>query len=121
MGKRTLTLLVLGIFLFVVAVPALRLASFAYGPFRAGALEQAFVQIHKGQGPTEVAKVLAGVGAIDDIGRFVQLVRYTRKWKAIKAGEYKVSAAMSPMELFDVLTSGVSAAHPLTVREGENM
>jgi cell division protein YceG involved in septum cleavage len=32
-----------------------------------------------------------------------------------------MSTDMSPGEIFDVITSGVSIAHPVTVREGENM
>jgi UPF0755 protein len=51
----------------------------------------------------------------------MMLGRVSRLWKRVKAGEYKFTPQMTPLEVFRVLTSGVSVLHPLTVREGENM
>jgi UPF0755 protein len=114
-----------GIILILVAlcvgVPTVRLALFAMTPLQSGAQTSSIIEIHKGQNPHEVTKILLAQGAISDTTHFFWLGRLTRQWKHIKAGEYRVSPSMSPLDLMEVLTSGISIAHPVTVREGENM
>ncbi len=105
----------------IAAFIAISAAMFAFTPFKAGTDDSVIVQITKGQGQAQIAQSLAHQGVIKDADAFRWLGRLTRQWPKIKAGEYKVSAAMTPLEVFETLTSGVSVARPLTVREGENM
>jgi UPF0755 protein len=96
-------------------------ALFAVSAYRPGSVLSSNVLVRKGQTPHEIARLLQGEGAIGDVEQFVRIGRWMRKWGRIKAGEYKVSPGMSPLELFSVITSGISVVHPVTVREGENM
>ena len=83
--------------------------------------ENSILEIRKGESPAEITRDLAKIGSITDRGSFILVGRLTRQWKHIKAGEYEVSATQSPLEIFKVITSGVSVVHRITVREGENM
>jgi UPF0755 protein len=104
-----------------VAVPISRMAFFAFIPFETNSEEAKVIQVQKGQNPNDITKLLVSNGIISDGKTFIWLGRIARQWKYIKAGEYQVSPNMSPLEIFSILTSGVSVAHPITVREGENM
>jgi len=106
---------------FVLVLPAARFAYFAMSPYNAESQDTKIIEVHKGENPNEITKVLVGTGSISDGKHFILLGRLTRQWRRIKAGEYQVSAAMTPIEIFGVLTSGISVSHPVTVREGENM
>lgn len=97
------------------------LALFAFSPTQRGSSLKDFIEVRKGQGPADIGKVLLSKNAIGDLPRFIWLGRLTRQWKRIKAGEYEVSPAMTPIEILATITSGISVKHPITVREGENM
>lgn len=126
MRPRTLlgfcTLLAVLAFIAGAGIYGGSLALFAVTAYKPGTSTSANILIHKGQTPHEIAKLLdVEGGAIGDHEKFVTLGKWIRAWHRIKAGEYKVSGAMSPLELFSVITSGISVVHPVTVREGENM
>src|SRR3954462_8987071 len=123
MGLMRRMLLIVAILACIagVAVYGGSLALYAFSAAKPGATTASIILIHKGQSPNEIAKLLETEGSIVDPGRFISVGKWTRQWKRIKAGEYKISGAMSPLELFGVITSGVSVVHPITVREGENM
>lgn len=114
--------LFLAAFGFVMLEGAM-LGLFAYAPMQPGSNESALIEVQKGQSPKEVTRALVEAGAIrvSDSDRFLWLGRIAQKWKKLKAGEYKVSASMTPLQIFGVINSGISVAHPVTVREGENM
>jgi len=105
----------------VIGVPAVSLSLFAFFPAKPGSQDSLIIELRKGQSHSELTKTLAQAGVIESPEKFSLLGKVTRQWKRLKAGEYKVSPAMSPIEIFSVITSGVSVAHPITVREGENM
>lgn len=114
-----------GILFIIVAIavglPLTRLVIFALSATQPGSPNSAIIEVHKGHNPNDVAKILIGTGSIVDGKSFIWLGKLTRQFKRIKAGEYKVSPAMTPVEIFSVITSGISVAHPVTIREGENM
>ncbi len=60
-------------------------------------------------------------GIVSSSLRFWWLGRLTRQWGNIKAGEYKVSASQPPLQIFQIITSGISVTRPLTIPEGENL
>lgn len=119
-GRAILGMAFVALFL-AGAVVAGKLALFAWSPAEPGSMAEAFVLIRKGQPPSEITRELVSTGAIQDTRLFMWLGRLTRQWPNVKAGEYRVSPAMSPAEIFSTLRSGISVAHPVTVREGENM
>ncbi len=79
------------------------------------------LEISKGQTPFEVAGQMEKSGIIRDSARFLRLGKLLRKWRGMKAGEYEVSASMTPLQLLDVITSGISLSHPITIKEGDNL
>lgn len=125
MKRGSSKLLVLGILaalVFLLGLPALRLGLYATRPLDGARKDQvATLEVKKGILPTDLAKALKEAGAIEDVAEFVRLGRLLRQWGKVKAGEYRVSPSQSPIELFSVITSGVSAAYPVTVKEGANM
>jgi UPF0755 protein len=120
MRKAILGLIIL-ILLGGLGAAAARLAMFAYNPLEPGSQAFAIVEVPKGLSPAALAHNLATAGAIRDERLFRWTGRLLRVWPRVKAGEYKVGPGMTPLEIFSVLTSGISVSHPVTVREGENM
>lgn len=97
-----------------------KLAFFAYMPKDRNG-QELIIEVTPGQSPAVLAENLASNGIIRDSKTFIFLGRLTRKWAKIKVGEYRVSAAMTPMEIFAVVTSGISVAYRVTVMEGKNL
>ena len=121
-GSKRITLAL--VFLVIVAVPivfAARIVLFSFSAFVPGSNDKVIVLIRKAEPPSEIAKLLSEKGVISDPRLFMWVGRLSREWKKIKAGEYEVSSAMTPIEVFSTLSSGISVNHPVTVREGENM
>ncbi len=128
--KRSLTLaaLILITALFV-SIPFFRLTFFAFTALQSDSEADSqtdphnakVIEIHKGENQNEIAKALAQSQTISNWKDFIWLGRLTRQWRRVKAGEYQISSTMTPIEIFSVLTSGISIVHPVTVREGENI
>jgi UPF0755 protein len=123
MARSTRLLLGGGLLLATIAFgsQAAQLALFAFSPASAGPASKSIIEIRKGAAAGEIAQLLGAQGAVSDRKLFVWLGRVTRQWTRIKVGEYEVSSAQTPLEVFATITSGVSVAHPVTVREGQNM
>ncbi|MEN9722573.1 MAG: hypothetical protein RJB38_559 [Pseudomonadota bacterium] len=103
-----------------LGIPTVQLARFGLEPANSeGSTTTIFVG--RGMGPTELALQLEKTQTISSAKSFVLLGRVLRKWKNIKMGEYEVSPRMSPLEIFELLGSGQSIQHPITIREGENI
>lgn len=104
-----------------IALPAAKLAYFATTPLQQESADTFIIEIQRGQRPSDITKALADGHVINDTTSFMWVGRLGRLWKKIKSGEYQVSPGQSPIEIFSIITSGISIAHPVTVREGENM
>jgi UPF0755 protein len=103
---------------------AAAMAIFMNSPLKEGASESTIVEVRRGEGPREITRKLRASGVFQENlqeQQFFWLGRILRQWGKIKAGEYEIRLSMNPMEVFSVLSSGVSMAHPVTIREGENM
>ncbi len=100
-----------------------RWAVFVLSPLKQIQAEGVIVEIHKGQNPREITHLLTAQNVIspDDESSFMLLGKLGRYWRRIKAGEYRLSSGITPIQIFSALTSGISIIHPVTVREGENM
>ena len=114
------------LFLAVVAAfgfQGLHLAFFLLKPMKNSNPEGAIVEVHKGLGPKELTKLFISNGVVpaDEEKTFILAGRLGRFWRRVKAGEYKFAPSLTPIEVFSVITSGLSIQHPVTVREGENV
>src|SRR4051794_1656135 len=94
---------------------------YAISAARPGTTESFVMLVKKGEPPVEIARRLESAGVISNRQWFLWLGKLMGQWKNLKAGEYKVSGAQSPLDVLSTITSGISVAHPVTIREGENM
>lgn len=79
------------------------------------------IEVSKKSTISEVAKDLAEKGVIESETAFRWLGRLTRRGAKLRQGEYAVSASQSPMRIYEILSSGKSILHSLTIPEGTNM
>ena len=126
MTKNSSTLklaLFIGLCTLTFSVPVIRFLSFAFTPLNRipTQIEPSYLEVHKGDLPKEITKQLVQLKAIEDPRSFLWLGKLTRQWNKIKAGEYEVSAQMTPLDILNKLASGISVVHPVTVKEGENI
>ncbi len=97
------------------------IAWFAFQPFDSGSNRSSIIDVPRGRPARQISKELLEKGIISDSGQFLRLGRLLGWWTEMKAGEYQVKASQTPVEIFSILTSGVSVSLPLVVREGENI
>lgn len=103
-------------------IAALQIGRFAVTPLDSKAKNQkAILTVQKGMRPREIAERLALLGVIDDAEEFLWVGRILRRWSGLKIGEYEVSPTLTPLEIYARLNSGISVAHPITIKEGDNM
>ncbi len=79
------------------------------------------VKIANGSSFKMIAAELQKKGVIRSKDAFYVLAWLGKRLSDIKAGEYKLSPAMSPDEILDILVSGKVVQHLITIPEGYNM
>jgi len=89
-------------------------------PYQRGSTRKELVEVGRGTSPMAVSEILAARGVVRNATLFYWLGKVRGTWPKLKAGEYEVSPAMSPMKVMDVITSGISVGRPFLVREGMN-
>jgi UPF0755 protein len=94
---------------------------FLVGPMVSGPSKPVVIEITRGQSAQDLLSLLVEKGLMEDPGKYALLARFRGHWKKLKAGEYEVRTDMSPVQLMEVLESGVGIRHALTLREGENV
>lgn len=98
-----------------------RVFQFYFTPYQPGSQVKRIVQVFKGESPQEISRTLKLVEVISNDREFLMSGKVFHQWTKVKAGEYEVSSALSPSEIFGILVSGVSITHPITVKEGQNI
>ncbi|RJQ65386.1 MAG: endolytic transglycosylase MltG [Desulfobacteraceae bacterium] len=93
------------------------LVRFADTPTAAGAREKAFI-VFPGEGFRNVAENLVEAGLLEHPIKLRAYARLKKYDKKVKAGEYLLSASMSPDAILQVLASGKVRLHKVTVPEG---
>ncbi len=96
------------------------LADYAASPADPRA-ENQLVLIPAGSGISSVSRILARLNIIDDAFKFKAAFYLKNRRARIKAGEYRLSAAMSPDKIMDILIRGDVFLHRLTIPEGYNI
>jgi len=114
----------ISIVLFVVLAFGVWRAStllfFAIEPNSSGN-QKMVISVRSGHHAMSLAKELEAAGIVASASKFYKLGIYLRKWKALKAGEYEVLSTQTPLEIFEILSSGVSVGVRVTIPEGYNL
>lgn len=118
---RTSIALALVLALIALAAGAIDLALFAVTPIQPGSRKPVVVVVARGTTFPEVTRKLVDLGLIRDARRFRWLSRLSGEGTALKAGEYGLTAGMSPWSILGMLSSGVSMNRPVTILEGQNL
>lgn len=79
------------------------------------------ISIPPGSGLSAIAHRLHQQGLVRSSFRFKLMVRMAKKEGALKAGEYRLSAAMTPSEILEILYQGQVRRYRLTIPEGLNV
>jgi UPF0755 protein len=90
---------------------------YAHHPAGEGGTEE-IVSVTPGENFTALAAKLEHNGIITQVSKFKLLAVLRGVDKQLKAGEYPLSAAMTPIEVLDVLVSGKSYLYRFTIPEG---
>ena len=80
--------------------------------------QEQVVELERGSGLAAIALKLEEAGVIGDARIFRLAARLTGRDRRLRAGEYRVPAAISPKALLDLLESGKVVLHALTIPEG---
>ncbi|MCP4695124.1 MAG: endolytic transglycosylase MltG, partial [Desulfobacterales bacterium] len=83
--------------------------------------EEKTLALHPGQGLKAFAEILAREEIIVQPLKFKLLARFKGQDKRIKAGEYRLSGALSPTAILEKLVAGEVLLHKLTIPEGYNL
>lgn len=89
-------------------------------PFQPGAAEKIHM-VYPGQGFKRVAANLRLEGLISDDFRFRIFARLKKSDKNIKAGEYLLSAGMTPLMILEKMVKGKVRLYRLTIPEGYSL
>ncbi len=118
-------LLFIGISFFIVISMAaglfIELKSFASTPANPSATLPVVITVRQGQTLNSTAEMLYQEKVIENSTKFVLIARIRGYDKQLKAGEYLLSAAMTPLQLLDIMVRGAVKLYKLTVPEGYNL
>jgi len=117
--KALKQIIYLGLLLVIVASLYL---GFQFNEFRSNAIslpqQSANFMIKPGSSIRQVAQKLADKGYIKDPVMFIALSKIENLETSIKAGEYRIRAEHSPMDLLDLFSKGESILYSFTIIEG---
>jgi UPF0755 protein len=118
-------LLFIGIPFFIVISIAsglyFELKLFASTPADKSASAPVIINVRPGQSLTKTAAILAGEKLIKNAMKFVLVARIKGYDKRLKAGEYLLSASMTPLQLLEIMVKGAVKLYKLTIPEGYNL
>ena len=118
-------LLFIGIFLFIVFSIAaglfMELKTFASTPANQSATANVIITVRPGQSLNSTAEMLFREKVIENSTKFILIARIKGYDKRLKAGEYTLSAAMTPLQLLDIMVRGAVKLYKLTIPEGYNL
>jgi UPF0755 protein len=117
-GKPVLSFFVAAFFLAAVAVAAAGYLAWREATVAGPLKEDAIVLIEAGSSVSDIAESLSAAGAVRHPALFVAVVRARGDSAALKAGEYRIPAAATMLDVIDLLVEGKSILHYLTAPEG---
>ncbi|MBD3307956.1 endolytic transglycosylase MltG [candidate division KSB3 bacterium] len=117
MKRRILLLVVIGGCLGVISYGAVCVHAFLTVPPNATATERIIV-IDSGTPLRRIAEILHDASVISDKNLFMILARFYREGKSIKAGEYRLTTSMLPVDVLEILQEGKIFFRTATIPEG---
>ena len=90
---------------------------YAINPIRLPSLPFEF-SINQGSSLKAAARQMQQVGILSNEWMFVTLARFLGKTTQIKAGNYELEAALTPLELLDIMTRGQVNQNEISIIEG---
>ncbi|CAB1059648.1 Murein endolytic transglycosylase MltG [Olavius sp. associated proteobacterium Delta 1] len=120
--KKALLLIGISIFLIVCAGLGIyiELRMYADVPAQANNTHQVVINVRQGQSLQNTADLLYQKNIIKNSLKLVIIARVKGYDKRLKAGEYLLSAAMTPRQILEIMVKGEVKLHKLTVPEGYN-
>jgi UPF0755 protein len=97
------------------------LRMFASTPANKSASGPIIINVEPGQTLDTTAAILYSENIIKSVMKFVLIARMKGYDKRLKAGEYLLSAAMTPLQLLDIMVKGAVKLYKLTIPEGYNL
>jgi UPF0755 protein len=120
--KKALLLVVISIFLIVCAAFGIyiELRMYADAPAEANNSDKVVINVRQGQSLKTTADLLYQKSIIKNPLKLILVARIKGYDKRLKAGEYLLSAAMTPRQILKIMVKGAVKLHKLTVPEGYN-
>ena len=109
----------IGLLLLVLVFLSMEIGLFLLRPADKSGKDQVII-IEEGLSLSAIAEKLNQRQIITNKFLFMTWVRVFGYSREIKAGEYLLSARMSPIRIMEILTRGVIITHPITIPEGYN-
>jgi UPF0755 protein len=117
MSKKRITLVLIGLFFLLSIVFFLWFGQYFVQPADKTGTEQV-VMVEDGMTLRQVAVNLEKHGIIKNRTFFLAWARLKGYGRRIKSGEYRLSPAMAPVKIFDMLNRGIIITHSVTFPEG---
>lgn len=114
--KKT-TVIFFSLFLLLMVIIATGLVLFLFQPTDKQGPDQIII-IEEGMSLREVADVLEAKALIRNKTLFMLWARVMGHSRRIKAGEYMMSAQMTPRRIIEIITRGAIISHTVTIPEG---
>ncbi len=121
--KKALLPIVISIFLTVCAAFGIyiELRMYADAPAQANNSNNVVINVPRGQSLKTTADLLYQKSIIKNPLKLILIARIKGYDKRLKAGEYLLSAAMTPRRILEIMVKGEVKLHKLTVPEGYNI
>ena len=120
--KKALLLVGISGFLIVCVAAGLyiELMRFAETPAMADNSDKVVINVPRGQSLKTTADYLHQINVIKNPFKVILIARIKGYDKHLKAGEYLLSAAMTPLQVLEIMVKGDVKLHKLTIPEGYN-
>ncbi len=116
-SHKKIILLTLGISFLVVMLVLFGFGYYLVTPAKEGGHDQDYM-VREGSTLKKVACELEKEKIITSSFLFILWARFKGLGKDIKSGEYRLSSGMSPVEILNILTTGIVETHAITIPEG---
>jgi UPF0755 protein len=117
LSRERIAVILTGLLFISMAAIIVGFGLFFIKPAEKGGTDQ-IVTVREGVSLKEVAGSLEGKGIITNKTVFMLWTRLMGYSRQIKAGEYRLSSAMAPIRIMEILTRGMVISYPVTIPEG---
>jgi len=121
--KKTLLFVVVPFFLIVCAALGIfvELQMYADEPAQSTTSPEVIINVRQGQSLRQTADLLYQKSIIKNSLKLILIARIKGYEKHLQAGEYLLSASMTPRQILEIMAKGKVTLHKLTIPEGYNL